>query len=56
MIWVLAVVSYRAIKGDQEDEDEYSLVPDQYSAEEIFVAPPQYFVDEKVPVENSSSN
>ncbi|THU92167.1 hypothetical protein K435DRAFT_672673 [Dendrothele bispora CBS 962.96] len=57
MIWVLAVVSYRAIKGDREEEDEYTFVPDQYDAEEIFVAPPQYFVDEKAPVvENSNTN
>lgn len=57
MIWVLVVVSYRALKSSQGDDDEYTAVPNQYDAEEIFVAPPQYFVDEKAPVvENSDKN
>jgi len=48
MVWVLSVISYRAIKGGQEPENtqaEYSLVLDQSDmepAEVIFVAPPSY--------------
>jgi len=52
MVWVLSVISYRAIKGSREPENtetEYSLVLDQSDmepAEVIFVAPPSY-ADEK---------
>lgn len=48
MVWVLSVISYRAIKGNREPENtetEYSLVLDQSDmepAEVIFVAPPSY--------------
>jgi len=45
MVWVLAVISYRAIKGGREPENtqtEYSFVLDQSDAEVIFVAPPTY--------------
>jgi hypothetical protein len=48
MFWVLAIISYRAIKGSREPENthtEYSLVLDQSDmepAEVIFVAPPAY--------------
>jgi hypothetical protein len=48
MFWVLAVISYRAVKGSRESETaqtEYSLVLDQSDmepAEVIFVAPPSY--------------
>ncbi|KAF9263819.1 hypothetical protein L218DRAFT_926972 [Marasmius fiardii PR-910] len=54
MIWVLAVITYRAVKGgnnQEEDEtDGYLRLEGALDAEEIFVAPPQYVVDEKVPV------
>jgi hypothetical protein len=48
MVWVLSVISYRAINGSGEPENtetEYSLVLDQSDmepAEVIFVAPPSY--------------
>jgi len=48
MVWVLAVISYRSIKGGREPENtqtEYSFVLDQSDmepAEVIFVAPPSY--------------
>jgi len=48
MVWVLSVISYRAIRGSREQENtetEYSLVLDQSDmepAEVIFVAPPTY--------------
>jgi hypothetical protein len=50
MLWVLSVVTYRAIKGQSEDETEYVPVLNQLDAEEIFVAPPVYIVDEKAPL------
>lgn len=60
MMWVLAVVAYRAVKGTNEDEsgDEryWRLNEDVLDAEEIFVAPPQYFVDEKAPVAEEGKN
>ncbi|KAJ7860346.1 hypothetical protein B0H13DRAFT_2355664 [Mycena leptocephala] len=43
MFFVMAVLSYRMIKGQRspsEDEDEYTVI--DIDAEEIFVAPPQY--------------
>ncbi|KAJ7162327.1 hypothetical protein C8R46DRAFT_1353293 [Mycena filopes] len=51
MFYVMAVLSYRMIKGPRpgsEDEDEYTFI-DSLDAEEIFVAPPTYTypVDEK---------
>ncbi|KAF5377346.1 hypothetical protein D9757_007992 [Collybiopsis confluens] len=54
MLWVLTVVSYRTIRGtEDEDEDEeiaYIPVFNQQDAEEIFVAPPVYILDEKAPL------
>jgi len=49
MLWVLTVVAVRTIRGsdDQETETHYVAVPNQYDAEEIFVAPPVYILDEK---------
>ncbi|ESK89766.1 hypothetical protein Moror_16828 [Moniliophthora roreri MCA 2997] len=51
MIWVLAVVSYRAISGSgNSTEAEYFNEYMALDAEEIFVAPPEYRLDEKVPI------
>jgi len=51
MFWVLTVVAYRTIKGSrQEEEISYVPVLNQYDAEEIFVSPPVYIVDEKAPL------
>jgi len=51
MMWVLAVISYRTIRGESEDENEYQHVLfEQYDAEDIVVAPPTYVIDEKVPI------
>ncbi|KIK63090.1 hypothetical protein GYMLUDRAFT_242154 [Collybiopsis luxurians FD-317 M1] len=51
MFWALTVVSYRAIRGeDNEEETHYVPVPNQHDAEEIFVAPPVYIIDEKAPL------
>lgn len=52
MLWVLAVVSYRMIKGESVDSTEYALVCEEYAdAEEISVAPPTYtYADEKTEV------
>jgi hypothetical protein len=40
MVWVMAIVTYRMLKGDNEEAPEYRLVCEHY-AEEILV-PPQY--------------
>jgi hypothetical protein len=52
MFWVMAVISYRVIKGQRpasEQEHEYTVV--DLDAEEIFVAPPHYtYPVEKVEV------
>lgn len=51
MLWVLTVVSYRAVRGtDEAEEIAYIPVTNQQDAEEIFVAPPVYIVDEKAPL------
>jgi hypothetical protein len=53
MLWVLSVVTFRTIKGDRrEQEESYDYIPvlNQLDAEEIFVAPPVYIVDEKAPL------
>jgi len=51
MLWVLSVISYRFMKGGQEDENKYleiAVIEDFADAEEIFVAPPTYtYPDEK---------
>jgi len=50
MFWVLAIISYRALNGSNDDETEYThLVVEEYpDAEEIVVAPPTYtYIDEK---------
>ncbi|KAL0069969.1 hypothetical protein AAF712_002866 [Marasmius tenuissimus] len=58
MVWVLVIVGYRVIKGsnDNEEEDGYLRLDAEMDAEEIFVAPPQYFVDEKPPVVEEDKN
>lgn len=51
MLWVLAIVSYRLIKGPKEDENKYTeiLVVEEYDdAEMVAPAPPTYtYSDEK---------
>jgi hypothetical protein len=53
MLFVMTVISYRMIKGNREDRNEYThIICEHYAdAEEIFVAPPNYVVtDEKAPI------
>ncbi|KAJ7034045.1 hypothetical protein C8F04DRAFT_1260306 [Mycena alexandri] len=55
MFWVMAVISYRLIKGarpaSESDEHEYAVIGLDMDAEEIFVAPPMYtYPVEKVEV------
>jgi len=51
MLWVLTVVSYRTMRGtDEVQEISYIPVVNQQDAEEIYVAPPVYIVDEKAPL------
>jgi hypothetical protein len=46
MFWVLTVVTYRAIRGERDEE--YTIIEEYNSAESIVVPPPTYTViDEK---------
>jgi hypothetical protein len=47
MVWVMAILTYRMVKGDSDESGEYAAVCDHYRAEEILVPPPQYTYDEK---------
>jgi hypothetical protein len=45
MFWVLSVVTYRAIRGERDEE--YTII-EEYSAEDVAVPPPTYTtIDEK---------
>ncbi|KAJ8487074.1 hypothetical protein ONZ45_g14452 [Pleurotus djamor] len=55
MFWVLAILSYRSMRGPKE-EDEYTHIVEFVEAEEIFVAPPNYtLADEKAPITEEDS-
>jgi hypothetical protein len=41
MMWVMTVLTYRMIRGDNQEPHDYDLVCEHY-AEEILVPPPQY--------------
>lgn len=41
MMWVMTVITYRMIRGGNDESREYTLVCEHY-AEEILVPPPQY--------------
>jgi len=47
MVWVLCVITYRTIRGERDEELEYSQVLFHHHAEEFMVPPPVYN-DEKV--------
>ncbi len=48
MIWVMAIVTVRAIRGrSSEEEDVHDVLVFEADAEDILVPPPQY-TDEKV--------
>ncbi|KAJ3785934.1 hypothetical protein GGU10DRAFT_312075 [Lentinula aff. detonsa] len=56
MLWVLTVVTYRTIRGDSSTQQSlYVAIPNQYDAEEVFVPPPVYVVDEKIPDQEEPS-
>jgi hypothetical protein len=42
MLWVLAIVCYRTVRGAPSDEREYEHIVYENDAEELFVAPPDY--------------
>lgn len=54
MFWVLAIVTYRAIRGQREEEHEYShIIIEEFDADALVHVPPPnytYPVDEKVAV------
>ena len=52
MVWVMVLVTARAIRGSRDDETDYDVVFDEAEAE-MLVPPPQYTViqgTEAVPV------
>ncbi|KAJ7121975.1 hypothetical protein C8R43DRAFT_1032722 [Mycena crocata] len=54
MLWVMAVISYRMIKGPRSAEEEHEYTVVDLDAEEIFVAPPHYtYPVEKVEIVDS---
>jgi hypothetical protein len=48
MVWVLFVITYRTIRGERDDEIEYSEVV--YDEQEVMAPPPPQYTDEKVEV------
>jgi hypothetical protein len=54
MLWVLTVITYRSIKGERDDEPEYSqitVIEEYAEPQEVLFPPPNYtYSDEKVPV------
>lgn len=54
MIWVMAIISYRMIKGEREEDSEYAVLVFEQDAEELVLPPPQY-TDEKVEAVDNKS-
>ncbi|KAJ4480879.1 hypothetical protein J3R30DRAFT_3462072 [Lentinula aciculospora] len=55
MLWVLTVVAYRTVRGDNSTQEPlFIALPNQYDAEEVFVPPPVYILDDKTPLQESS--
>ncbi|KII92219.1 hypothetical protein PLICRDRAFT_172334 [Plicaturopsis crispa FD-325 SS-3] len=56
MIWVMAIVTYRIFRGENEEDAEYTELVFEQDAEDIVVPPPQYqYSDEKAEVADSKS-
>jgi hypothetical protein len=57
MLWVLAVISYRFVRGNNSSEGEYQhILFEQYDAEDLVVPPPAFvYVDEKAPIQEVAS-
>jgi hypothetical protein len=53
MVWVMAIITYRMIRGERDEETEYAEIHFEHDAEELIVPPPQYS-DEKVEVQPAS--
>jgi hypothetical protein len=49
MIWVMAIVTYRMIRGQRDEDIEYTEIVFEHDAENLIVLPPQYS-DEKVEI------
>jgi len=49
MVWVLGLVTYRAIRGERDAETEYSEIVFEHDGE-LFMIPPPLYNDEKVEV------
>jgi hypothetical protein len=49
MIWVMAIVTYRMIRGQRDEDIEYTEIVFEHDVENLVVLPPQYS-DEKVEI------
>jgi len=47
MVWVMGIITYRMIRGERDEESDYTTIVFEQHAEEYVVPPPQY-TDEKV--------
>jgi len=47
MVWVMAIITYRMIRGERDEEPDYTTIVFEQHAEEYVIPPPQY-IDEKV--------
>jgi len=58
MLWVLAVITYRMIRGNSSSDGEYQhILFDHYDAEDPVAAPPAFvYVDEKAPIVQVASD
>lgn len=50
----MAIISYRMIKGEREEDSEYAVLVFEQDAEELVLPPPQY-TDEKVEAVDNKS-
>jgi hypothetical protein len=51
MVWVMFIITYRMIRGERDEEVEYTELVFEQDAEDLFILPPQYS-DEKVEAAN----
>ena len=46
MVWVMGIIAYRMIRGERDEESDYTAIVFEQHAE--YVAPPPQYIDEKV--------
>ena len=56
MMWVLSVITFRAIRGPKTEPTEYAIIHEYVEDDEVFTsAPPSYvYVDEKADAKAST--